>query len=1014
MRYWANLRKLGATAALTAFVAGSAIGASGEEPRRIEPKAAIETGGEHYALLVGVNDYGGMLKTLKYAVSDVERIAGALEKIGFPSENIRKFVSGAGEAARPSRKRILNALDEIIEKSSPKSTIFVAFSGHGFETVEDGAAAFCPTDAEVEFRGENGDEPCVLRESAILMADVVEKLQKDDANFKMLIVDACREPAATNRASASDGDGKKGGVAARVGAPKENGSKAFAKIDANGLAFLQSCSSQQFSWEDAGLGGGIFTYYFVEGLGGAASTTGDGVTFLEVCGYAQRKTVERTNADGFWLQRPAWKFKSADGAAESDDFYLIAPKKPKEAAAKLAEAKELRASGGLANLRSALKVLDEALGLYRYTDATKEAVRAEREAAILALAAALADEARAKLDAEAFDEAVALAEEARGTFKASLDPTVPKEYDDLATDCKRRRDGWKTLDEAEAALASRDLATATAKVEAASALYDFARGREIKAKLDAENVEAAVLYRRGRAAAFGAGRKLDARRGFELLNEAAESGSTDAKGALAVLYFDGCAATPPNFAEAFKLAKEASDAGNPWGQWVLGECRRVGRGVAKDKALSDAEYKKARAGFAERADADPLASTYLGLCCYFPRGGAQNWKEASRRFREAADAGLPVAARWLGACYQYGYDVEKDEARAFDWYRKGAEAGDAGSMCCLGWCYEKGFGVYKDASQAFDWYRRGAEAGDAVAMGNLGWCYEKGFGVDKDASRAFDWYRQGAESGDAVAMGNLGLCYEYKRGVAEDSKKAVEWYQKGAESGSEFAMCNLGRCYENGYGVDKDASRAFDWYRKGAEAGNARSMRNLGNCYYNGRGVERDYAGAFRWYQKGAEAGDGAAMSNLGNCYEHGKGVEKNLDEAERWYRKAIETDPAQKDYAERGLERVKTARTTQKQDQAQVQQQQQRQKQEQAQVQQQQQQQEQTQNPQRQAQKQDQQQQRQKQDQAQVQQERQQQRQKQGQAQVQQQQEQTQNPQRQAQKQDQAQQQQQQEKEED
>ncbi|MBQ9799981.1 MAG: SEL1-like repeat protein, partial [Thermoguttaceae bacterium] len=62
----------------------------------------------------------------------------------------------------------------------------------------------------------------------------------------------------------------------------------------------------------------------------------------------------------------------------------------------------------------------------------------------------------------------------------------------------------------------------------------------------------------------------------------------------------------------------------------------------------------------------------------------------------------------------------------------------------------------------------------------------------------------------------------------------------------------------------------------------------------------------------GAEAGDAYAMSNLGVCYEYGNGVTKNLDEAERWYRKAMETDPARKDFVERGLERVKAARATQ------------------------------------------------------------------------------------------------------
>ena len=499
MRSWAKRWGIAATCA-AACVAGTAVWAVGPsfpprpsapaQSRKLDVTAATENVGELYALLVGVDDYGGTLKTLKYAGSDVKRMAAALEKIGFPSDNIRKLVSGAGEASRPSRERILAALDEIVRKSGPNSTVFVAFSGHGFETVEDGAAAFCPTDARVELRGANGDEPYVLQDSAILMADVVEKLQNDDANFKMLIVDACREPAATE-----SGASKRGGIGSRGGAPKGGGSKAFAKIEANGLAFLQSCSSQEFSWEDSKLGGGIFTYYFVEGLGGAASTTGDGVTFLEVCGYAQRKTVEHTNADGFWLQRPSWKFKSADGAAESDDFYLIAPKKPKEAAAKLVEAKELRASGGLANLRAARKLLDEAFGLYRYMDATKEAVVDERKTTTAELASALADEAREKLDVEAFDDAVSLAKEAVDAFESLKTPNddeppfVPPKYRELLANCERRRDAWRLLDEAETALTAGNRATAASKVERSLALQDSPRGRDLQARIEKASAE---------------------------------------------------------------------------------------------------------------------------------------------------------------------------------------------------------------------------------------------------------------------------------------------------------------------------------------------------------------------------------------------------------------------------------------------------------------------------------------------------------------------------------------------
>ncbi|MBR2004293.1 MAG: SUMF1/EgtB/PvdO family nonheme iron enzyme, partial [Thermoguttaceae bacterium] len=262
------------------------------------------------------------------------------------------------------------------------------------------------------------------------------------------------------------------------------------------MAFLQSCGSREFSWEDKKLGGGIFTYYFVEGLGGAASTTGDGVTFQEVCGYARRKTTERTQELGVWLQRPFGRFKSAEGAAEPDsDFYLIAPKKPKEAAAKLAEAKESRASGGLANLRAARRLLDEAFGLYRYMDATKEAVVAEREATTAELASALADEAREKLDVDAFDDAVSLAKEAVDAFESLKTPNdeeppfVPPKYRDLLTKCERRRDAWRLLDEAENALGAGNRATAASKVERSLALWDSPRGRDLQTRIEKASAE---------------------------------------------------------------------------------------------------------------------------------------------------------------------------------------------------------------------------------------------------------------------------------------------------------------------------------------------------------------------------------------------------------------------------------------------------------------------------------------------------------------------------------------------
>ncbi|MBR2006000.1 MAG: caspase family protein, partial [Thermoguttaceae bacterium] len=291
------------------------------------------------------------MKPLRYAASDAKKIADALVELGLPEENVVTLISGAGEERRPSREKIMAALDEIVAKSGKNSRIFVTFSGHGFETLEDGAAAFAPTDVKVEFRD---DAPCVLKDSAVLMIDVIKKLQDDDAKYKFLIVDACRELATVAAYDQRRGEGEKNHDAQNF--LKKNGSKAFANLReiAGGLAFLQSCSSGQTSWEYSKLeggGGGIFTFHLVEGLLGKAAKEdgkGDGVTFKDLCGYVRKKTRDAAEAIGTPApyQNPVSNYvNEADSENEPDDFDVVSPIKPRIARLLLEEAKKLRKLG---------------------------------------------------------------------------------------------------------------------------------------------------------------------------------------------------------------------------------------------------------------------------------------------------------------------------------------------------------------------------------------------------------------------------------------------------------------------------------------------------------------------------------------------------------------------------------------------------------------------------------------------------------------------------------------------
>jgi TPR repeat protein len=58
-------------------------------------------------------------------------------------------------------------------------------------------------------------------------------------------------------------------------------------------------------------------------------------------------------------------------------------------------------------------------------------------------------------------------------------------------------------------------------------------------------------------------------------------------------------------------------------------------------------------------------------------GGPQDYAEAMRWFRQAADAGNSWAMNNIGDLYHYGRGVPQDYAEAMRWYRKAADAGNS-------------------------------------------------------------------------------------------------------------------------------------------------------------------------------------------------------------------------------------------------------------------------------------------------------------------------------------------------
>ena len=70
-------------------------------------------------------------------------------------------------------------------------------------------------------------------------------------------------------------------------------------------------------------------------------------------------------------------------------------------------------------------------------------------------------------------------------------------------------------------------------------------------------------------------------------------------------------------------------------------------------------------------------------------------------------------------CLQ-GQGVPQNYAEAMRWFRRAADQNHAGAQFNLGLVYANGWGVQTDETEAMTWYRRAADQGHANAQHNLG------------------------------------------------------------------------------------------------------------------------------------------------------------------------------------------------------------------------------------------------------------------------------------------------------
>lgn len=224
---------------------------------------------QSYALVIGIAHYQNLPASaqLQYPDRDADSIYTTLisQQGGqFPANHVHVLIG-----AQATQANILHELQDWLPSvSAPSDRIFIYFAGHGF--ISDGKGYLAPYDIDLH-------HIAATAVSMELLGTLIGG--KIQGKSKVLITDACHSGAITPETDPTQLN--------------------HMLLDLHQSIFSLSASrdrEQSFESPDWGGGHGIFTYYVVRGLAGAADTNNDGVvTADEIAEYVHTNVRAATN-----------------------------------------------------------------------------------------------------------------------------------------------------------------------------------------------------------------------------------------------------------------------------------------------------------------------------------------------------------------------------------------------------------------------------------------------------------------------------------------------------------------------------------------------------------------------------------------------------------------------------------------------------------------------------------------------------------------------------------------------
>lgn len=229
-----------------------------------DPAYKLAESPDNFAMVVGIQRYAG-LPEASFAERDARAMRRHLVALGYPERNIFTLI-GPDASRAGLAKNLETKLPRLVNE---RSTVIFYYSGHGAPDPVTGEAYLVPVDGDPEF----------LKDTAYSLAEIQRRLGALKARKVVVVVDSCFS-----------------GVGGRSVLPK--GTRPLVTKLKPGLTgsekllVMSASENNQISGTAEEQGHGLFTYYFLKGLNGAAGGSPGQATAQGLYDYLKPKVMD--------------------------------------------------------------------------------------------------------------------------------------------------------------------------------------------------------------------------------------------------------------------------------------------------------------------------------------------------------------------------------------------------------------------------------------------------------------------------------------------------------------------------------------------------------------------------------------------------------------------------------------------------------------------------------------------------------------------------------------------------